>query len=89
MAETKRSDGIPHDADTYTRWPLQVGAYSYGWTVTVYDHRGHVRHLATADSEIQAFRLARKMARTYHIESDILVRTPKGRYIYPAAKLRD
>lgn len=86
MTDADQRDDSP-EAHSYVRWPLQLARFSYGWTVTVYDAKGHVRHLASAESEVQALRVARRLVRVYHIQNDILVRTSKGNFVYPISKL--
>jgi hypothetical protein len=65
------------DADP-ARWPIQIRQTPYGWTVTCYSADGHIRHVTTSPSEMQAYRAAYNMAHSYHVETQILVNTDKG-----------
>lgn len=55
------------------RFPIEVRQYDYGWTVTCFAPDGRVRHVTTADSEIQALRAAHRMVHAYRLSGDILV----------------
>lgn len=65
--------------------PLEIRQYPYGWTITCFDGTGHVRHVATADTEIQAYRAARKLAAIYHLHGRARVSTPRGDYFIEVA----
>ncbi len=52
---------------------LEVRQYDYGWNVTCFGEDGHVKHLLSADSEIQAFRSAHRLVHLYHLSGQILV----------------
>lgn len=65
------------DADP-SRWPIQIRQTPYGWTVTCYNSDGHIRHVTTAPSEMQAYRTAYNLAHSYKVNSQILVNTHKG-----------
>ena len=70
-----------------TRWPLQVHQYSYGWTITYFGPDGHVRHVATAGSEMEAYRLADRLAHIYHIRDTVLIHSNKGTFVRDLDKL--
>ncbi len=61
--------------------PLELRQNSDGWTVVCLDARGFAKHLAAVDSEIQAYRTARRMAEAYALRGDALV-VAGGRYFY-------
>lgn len=65
------------DADP-SRWPIQIRQAPYGWTVTCYNSDGHIRHVTTAPSEMQAYRAAFNMAHSYNVDTQILVNSHKG-----------
>jgi len=65
------------DADP-SRWPIQIRQMPYGWTVTCYNSDGHIRHVTTSPSEMQAYRTAYNLAHRYQVEAQILVNTRKG-----------
>jgi hypothetical protein len=60
--------------------PLEIRQHPYGWTVTCLDDTGRIRHVATADNEIQAYRSARKLASIYRLPGPAWVMTPRGNY---------
>lgn len=57
------------------RWPLQIQQVAGGWIVSCYNKDGHARHIASAESEMQAMRTALNMARVYHLDHKVLVST--------------
>lgn len=61
------------------RWPIQISQTNYGWTVTCYNKDGHVRHVLTANSEMEAYRAASSMAKIYRVDAQVLVNSFKGR----------
>lgn len=75
-------------AETGNLLPLEIRQYPYGWTVTCVDDVGHVRHVATADTEIQAYRAARKLAGIYQLHGRARVITPRGDYFIDVAPER-
>ncbi|MGE0080346.1 MAG: hypothetical protein AB7U81_03510 [Thiohalomonadaceae bacterium] len=69
--------------------PLEIRQHPYGWTVTCLDESGHIRHVATADNEIQAYRAARKLAGIYRLQGRARVSTPRGDYFLDLAAERN
>jgi len=66
---------------------LRLRQYDYGWSIIYYGPNGQVRHLASVDDEVRAFRTAREIARLYHIKGSMLVESHRGDYLYDIGKL--
>jgi len=58
---------------------VEIEAEEYGWVVTCRDAAGHLLYFANAgESEVQARRAARNIARIYNAEWDGRVPRPTG-----------
>jgi len=66
---------------------LTISEHDYGWTVVYTDESGHVRHLVSEDSELRAFRSARKVAHIYNLHGKVRVETARGTLYYDIDKL--
>ena len=60
------------------KWPIQIRQSNYGWTVTCYNNDGHARHILTVNTEMEAYREAYSIAKTYRVGKPVLVTTDKG-----------
>lgn len=70
-----------------SRVPLELRQNPFGWAVVCLDERGYARHLAAVESEIQAYRTARRMAEMYQLEGDALVISGGRRFYYEIERL--
>lgn len=61
-------------------FPLQIQQYPFGWEVVYYAPSGYARHVATADNESAAFRIARDVGRVYGHKGRTLVQSGRGEY---------
>mgnify|MGYP006269446101 FL=1 len=61
-------------------FPLQIQQYNFGWEVVYYAPSGYARHVATADNESAAFRIARDVGRVYGHKGRTLVQSGRGEY---------
>lgn len=52
---------------------LEIRQYDYGWNIVYYDVDGHVKHLLTAENEIQAFRAAHRLVHIYKLSGQARV----------------
>lgn len=70
------------------RYPIEIREYDYGWVITYFDQNGRVKHVISAESEIQAFRAAHRMVHNYRLSGDALVCFGgKGCFVYNIEKL--
>jgi hypothetical protein len=69
------------------KWPLQIHHQPYGWSVVYYNADGHIKHVLTVDSEMQALRAARNLVQAYKLPSRLLLTGPKGEKEIDVAKL--
>jgi hypothetical protein len=60
------------------QWPIQIRQSNYGWTVTCYNRDGHVKHVLTVHSEMEAYREAYNLAKSYQVANPVLINTYKG-----------
>lgn len=67
--------------------PLELRQSPQGWVVVCYDRYGRARHLANVDSEIQAFRTARRMVSAYALRGDALVVSGERTFYYEIDRL--
>jgi len=62
-------------------YPLQIQQYNFGWEIVYYAPSGYARHVATAENESAAFRIARDVGRVYGHKGRTLVQSGRGEYI--------
>lgn len=60
---------------------IEVCQYDYGWTIGYHGPDGHVRHTLTAQAEIEAMRSAARLAKTYHVSNQVIVRSFNGEFL--------
>ncbi len=77
MSSSSHKTSVPSGAD-HRQWPLQVHQHNYGWTVTYYSEDGHIKHLLTVDSQMEAMRRARNLVRAYRLSPVVLVIGSRG-----------
>ena len=58
--------------------PLEIRESGDGWTVTCYRTDGHVRHVAHADTEIGAYRIAHSFIHLYGLTGTARISTSRG-----------
>ncbi|MGM0412865.1 MAG: hypothetical protein ACQERG_06105 [Pseudomonadota bacterium] len=68
-------------------FPLQIQQYPFGWEVVYYAPSGFARHVATADNESAAFRIARDVGRVYGHKGRTLVQSGRGEYTVDLEKV--
>jgi hypothetical protein len=78
----KQSDGT-----SGARIPLEIHETGDGWTVTCYRSDGHVRHVAYADTEIEAYRIAHSLVHLYNLTGTVLISSSKGEAIRDIERL--
>ncbi len=61
-----------------TSYRLIIEQKEYGWEVVFYGGDGRIRHISHSESEIAALRSAYHMARYYHYEEHVLLRSRYG-----------
>lgn len=60
-----------------------------GWSVALYDNAGYVKHLAQVESEIEAYRTARRIAMAYELGGDAMVKMSHQQFRYAIDKLKN
>lgn len=70
---------IPPSGPDHRQWPLQIQLQSYGWSVTYYSPDGHIKHILTTDTKMQALRRARNLVRAYRLSPVVLVIANQGK----------
>ncbi|WP_200192841.1 hypothetical protein [Halorhodospira abdelmalekii] len=73
MPSSKRSKRPPRE-----NYRLVIEERDSGWEVVFFDTEGRVQHISRSDNEIGALRGAYFMARYYHYERDVLIRSRHG-----------
>lgn len=81
-----RSNQTPADS-IYTRWPVQLERHADGWTVSYHGSDGHVKHVAHAETDIQAYRSAYQLIQLYRARSEVLVRSRGGERTFDIERL--
>ncbi|MBK5936795.1 MAG: hypothetical protein LLP51_03760 [Halorhodospira halophila] len=68
----------PHKPRLRTTYRLIIEERDNGWEVVFYNEQGGVQHIGNSQTEIAALRSAYFIARYYHYEHDVLMRTRHG-----------
>lgn len=60
---------------SYGSWPLRIRIYQGHWSITFHEKSGKLLHVMNANSQIEAFRAADKLATLYHFDGEILLQS--------------
>ena len=87
MNEHKRTQRPAPRSALEARSPLHIEQYDFGWEVTFYGPDRHIKYVAEADSEIQAYRTAHQVAQMFNYQGEVYIRTVKREYLHDIASL--